>query len=116
MQGRKLSQGGFAAPGQLHPHLPSVLPRRCARHHSFPHQPVNQTDSAVMADLQPLRQLPHGDPVTTGVAFDGQQGLMLLRGETGGFSGGFTEMQKFSQRITKRGQRFILGFAKWSGR
>lgn len=38
---------------------------------------------------------------------------MLLRRDAGGLRGRFAEMQEFSQRITKRGQRFILCLAEW---
>ena len=50
------------------------------------HQPINQPNRAVVAELQSFRQLAHGDFVARGKALDGQQGLILLRRDAGGLA------------------------------
>ena len=48
----------------------------------------------MVAKLQPLGQLPNGDTIATGKSFDGQQRLMLLRGDARLLSRCFAEPQK----------------------
>jgi len=69
----------------------------------------------VVANLQTLRQLPHGDISVPGKAFDGQQRLMLLGCHSGAMRGFFAEMQKLPQRIAQVRQRFIFRFADFQG-
>ena len=89
-------------------YLPTVLGGRRTRHQLFGHQSVNQANCAVVAKLQSLRQLSHGDVVAPGEALDGQQRLVLLWRNSSNVRGLFAEVMELPQRITKRRQQFIL--------
>ena len=66
-----------------------------------------------MAKLQSFRQFTYGDLVAAGETSDGQQCLMLLRCDAGCLRRRFAEMDEFSQRVAKRGERFILCLVKF---
>jgi len=57
-----------------------------------------------MPELQPLRQLAHGDTVASGETLDGQQCLVLLRGHAGSLRGLFAEMKELAERVPESGQ------------
>jgi len=77
-------------------------------------QPVNQTNRAMMAQLQAFGQFGDRDKVATREAFDGEQGLMLLRGQPGLTGGVLAEIQKPPQRVPQGGQRFVVRFGDLS--
>lgn len=112
MRHRKFSQQLLTMAGEFNNNLPSILVGANAAHQFFQHQPVDQSHSTVMLQLQSLRQLSDGHPIAPGETFDGQQSLMLLRCEPGGMGRLFAEMNELPQRIAKCRQRLILHLRK----
>lgn len=68
-----------------------------------------------MAKLQSLGQFTDGDAIAPGKTLDCQQSLMMLRRDAGGLGRLFTETHELPQRVSKRGERFVLRFDQWSG-
>jgi hypothetical protein len=69
----------------------------------------------VVAKLQTFRQLAHRDAVASGKTLDGQQRLMLLRGDASLARGRLAKTQELPERVSKRGQCFILRFDQLLG-
>ncbi len=70
---------------------------------------IDKLDRAVMAQQEPLRQFLHRHLVASGIAFDGQQGLMLLRCQPGLAGSGLTEIEEFAQGMAKFRQGLVIG-------
>jgi hypothetical protein len=95
--------------------LPPILRGRFTNDQFLRHQPINQSNDAVVAELQSFGQLTHGDLVACRKALDGRQGLMLLCCNTSRLRGFFAKTEEPPERVTKRRQRFILRFVDSPG-
>jgi len=111
----QLLEDSFAAMAELNEDLAAILGGRFTNDQLLHHQPINQSNRAVVAELQSFGQLAHGDPVARGKTLDGQQGLMLLRRNASRHGGSFAETEEPPERVAKRGQRFILRFVNSPG-
>jgi len=67
-------------------------------------QLIDDADGAVMADLQLLGEVANRELAIAGGGADGEQGLVLVRGEVFGNQQVFAEAQKFSQLIPESGE------------
>ena len=67
--------------GQQHPHRPAVARMRTPLYEPLPLRPIDQFHHAVVAQLEPVSELPNGRPLPTGKPFQCQQQLILLRSE-----------------------------------
>lgn len=94
-------------------HPPPVFLRVRAFHQFFIDHPVDQTDGAVMTELQTLSQFADADTVASGKSLDRQQRLVLLRPQADRLRRLFAEMKKPPERIAKCRERFILRFVKF---
>jgi hypothetical protein len=68
-----------------------------------------------MAQIEPLRQFAHGHFVAAGIPFDSQQGLMLLRRQSGRFGCIAAECQESAQQMAERRESLIVGLAQGIG-
>lgn len=75
----------------------------------FAYEAVGEADDAMMFNLEPLGEFADGDVITAGEAFDGQKGLVLLRGESGGVGGIFTKAEELPEGVTEFSQMFVMG-------
>ncbi len=73
-------------------------------------QTIHQFHGAVMSELQALSQLPDRYHFPSRKPFDGQQSLMLLRGQAGMFGRGLAERKKPPEGVTKGRKVFVLSF------
>jgi hypothetical protein len=76
---------------------------------TLPGQPVDETHGAVMAQLQPLRQVADRHVVPPAEPLDRQQGLVLLRGEPAGKRRVPAEPLEPPQRMAQFRQELIVG-------
>ena len=65
VDGSKLLQDSFAATGELNENLAAILGGRRTNDQFLRHQPINQSNRAVVAKLQSFGQLAHGDLVAS---------------------------------------------------
>jgi hypothetical protein len=96
MGGHKLRQQFLASLTYPYEDLPPVFLVSFADYQILPHQPVNQFNSAVMADQQPFGQFADGNPISSGKAFNGDQGLVLLGRQTYGLRRFLTKMYELA--------------------
>ena len=68
----------------------------------------SETYDAVVLDLEALGEFADGDDSGAGKAFDGEQGLVLLRGDAGGQRGFFAEAQEAAQCVAKGGEELVI--------
>lgn len=73
-------------------------------------QTVNQTDRAVVPQLQAFRELTDGHVLALRKPFDGQQCLMLLRRNARSACGIATETKEFAECVPQRSERFVVLF------
>ena len=116
VQGAQGGQGFFAAAGEFDEHLPAVFGRAGAGDEFLLHEPVHQSDRAVVTQAKAFGEFADGDAVSSGKAFDGEQRLVLLRGDAGALRGFFAEMDETPQGISERREGLVLCFAKLFGR
>lgn len=69
---------------------------------------VGEADDAVVLDLEALGEFADGDGVVAGKAFDGEQGLVLLRGDAGRQGGFFAETEEAAQGVTEGGKELVI--------
>jgi len=81
--GGEALQALLAAGGEHDPHGPGVLGVGPAQDQPGGHGPVDQLDGAVVAHQQVAGDLPDGGAARVGVPTDGQQQLVLGRGDAG---------------------------------
>jgi len=98
----------FATRRQSDHDAPAVFRRVFAADELQPFEAVEEFDGAVVADLQSLGQFADRDGIASGESFDGEQGLMLLRGEPCAPGGIFAEPKELAQRVSERRQVFVL--------
>src|SRR5215475_3962937 len=89
-----------------------VTRRRFAPNQPLCHQSIDQTNRAVVANLQPFRKLPNTRRFSPRESFDSKKRLVMLRRDSGGVGCRLAEMQKTTQRVTKRCQKFVLIFGE----
>lgn len=89
--------------------LASVLFRLVACGVLFRNKPVNESDRAVVPDLETLSQFTNRHTFPVRETLDGKQRLMLLRRDSGGCRRLLAETQKLSQCESERGEELILG-------
>ena len=109
MGGRQTLQNRLPPGSKTHLHPAPVEAGGHPPEQSPPGEPVHQPHGAVMAQLQPLRELADGSLVAPGKTLDGQQRLVLLRGEPGAARGVLAEDQEAAQRMAQRGQQLVVG-------
>lgn len=69
---------------------------------------VGEADDTVVLDLEALGEFADGDGVVAGKAFDGEQGLVLLRGDAGRQGGFFAEAQEAPQGVAEGGEELVI--------
>lgn len=74
----------------------------------FSFQPVDETDRTMVLDLQAFSQITDRDFFTVLKTRDGQQGLILLRGDPDLRSRIFTEVQQTAQGVTEFREDFVF--------
>lgn len=110
MEAGKLLQDCFTTTGELNQNPAAILGRRSANDQFLRHQPVHQPNRTVVSQLQSFRQLAHRDAFALRKTLDRQQRLMLLRRDASGLRGCPAKMKELPERVSKRGERFILRF------
>ncbi len=91
-----------------------VLHARRAAHITPRREPVDQTYGAVMPEKKALSQAADAGLVRVRQPADGQQHLVLLRLESGGFRGVIAASQELTDPVAQFRQRSIFGFADCS--
>lgn len=71
-------------------------------------QPIHQANGAVMRELQAFGQFADCNKIAIGKSFNGEQSLMLLRGQTTAMGALFTEVQELTKEIPKCGKFFVI--------
>src|SRR6185312_127540 len=104
MDGRKAFDHLFAVAGETQLHTPAIRWRRSAAEQLAPHQPVDQTDGAVMTNLQVISEFSNKRVVPSRKPFQDEQRLMLLYGESGAAGRLFAEVQENPQGVSDGGQ------------
>jgi hypothetical protein len=92
----ELVEDVFSTGQETHIHLSAVRSRLLPGHQLQIRETIEKFDRAMMPKLQPLGQLAYGYPVAAWKPFNGQQCLMLLRGQTRAFRGLFAETEELS--------------------
>lgn len=101
--------------GQGHMDPTPILLRRGALSEFHPLEPVHQADCAVMGDLHAFGEFAHRNPIAARLSLNHEQRLVLLWGDPvrpGGFG---AEAEKFSERVTKRSEGFVVALAQDGG-
>ena len=62
----------------------------------------------MVGDAQLLRQFADRDPIAAGESLDREEALVLLWSQPVLPGSGFAETKEFAQRVSKRGQCFIV--------
>jgi hypothetical protein len=110
--GGKLSDQGFSASGEAHFDPPPIYGRGPALHEVAGGESVDDSDGAVMLEVQAIGQLGDGDELATGKPFDREQGLMLLGRKASRAGRILAKFQKPTQRVPPRRQRFVVLFGQ----
>jgi hypothetical protein len=94
--------------GQRHPHRPTVARVRTPVHKPLSLRPIDQFNHAVVAQLEPVSEFPHGRPLPAGKTLERQQQLILLRGEAVPAHRLLAEAQIAADSETKPSQRLKI--------
>lgn len=108
MSQRKPAKQSLALPGEADPHLAAIALRPAALHQRTLGQPVDQSNHAVVPQLQALRQVANRR-LAIRPALDRQQQLVLCRLEPGFACRLFTEAQESPDLIAELGQGLVIG-------
>ena len=102
MHSRQVPQFGFAFPGQVNGYLsPIAIAGATALDQMALFQPVKQANGAVMANQEMSCKTANRRSVIVGEGLDGQQHLVLVRFQSLGASGLFTEVQEFPNLVAE---------------
>lgn len=71
-------------------------------------QSIDEADGAVVGQLEAFGEFANGDVIALGKSFDGEEGLVLLRGQSGGVGGFFAEAEELTEGVTKCGEHFVV--------
>lgn len=82
------------------------------RHIACPHEPLDEFGSGVPGNDEALGQDPDCHGHFAAMAFDGQQGLVLLTGEPLLLRCGRREVHKTTQDVAQVSQRLVVGIRK----
>lgn len=109
---REFFQFFLADAAEPEKHLSAVLAGQFSLEEIFGGHAVHQADGAVMPQAQTLGQFANGHTVAPGKTLDGQHRLVLLGSQSDSSRGLFAEMDESPERVPKRRESFILGFAE----
>jgi len=113
MMRSETGQTFLACARQSDQHASAVVGGAEANQKTAFHQPVDQLDRAVMAELQPLGEGADSRRSAARQAFQSEQQLMLLRLDAGALRGRVAEAQKAPDLIAKLGQSAEVGLARF---
>ena len=107
-------QGTLAARKQNHAKLPMVVNAWRTAHKTPRCKSIDQTNGAVMPEKQAFRQSADAGTVWIGEPAEGQQHLVLLWLEPGGFRGQITAANELSDAVAQLRQRCVFRVANCS--
>jgi len=104
----------FPSRGEMEMYLATIFDGDITDDQLIQGEAIDEAYRAVMAYLQTLRQFPDRDVVPPWETFDGEQGLVLFRGEAGRCRSVFAEPKEFPQLVSKGREALILQFGQRS--
>src|SRR5262245_45194305 len=102
---------GLALAGESDQDLTAIIAARRAAHEPTRHEAIDETDRAVVADLESLGQSADGRNSTGGQPLQSEERLMVLRLEAGDPSAAATPLEETADAVAELGERTILALA-----
>lgn len=112
MHGGETCDDGVAAAGEMDLDLAPVDLRTDALEESSLHQPVDESDDTVMAEMQLRGELADRSVRTAGISFQSKKRLMLLRREASLAGGFMAKVQEAAQFVSQGGEQLIVRFGE----
>lgn len=106
--GGELFEDFFALGGEGEGDLPTVFVAAMALDEVFLNEAIDEADGAVMADLQAPGQGADGEWFLAAKAADGEQRLVLLRGDAGLLGGVLAETDELPQCVAEIRQHSVF--------
>ena len=101
-------QDFLALGGEADKHLAAVDRAGLTPDHRLGLRTIDEPHHAVLAHLEPLRQLRDCGAIASGIPLDGEQQLMLLGGDVFASGGLLAETQELANRVAKRGDHLKI--------